>query len=368
MPNDSLPNPPAPQFAKKTILAKIRQLLSLQEHTHDYRMEMIAAMVAEIESCGVALDEETKAKVTEIDRKRRLGEPPDTRDFLAIQFRLIDQLKSTSLDRGLDIAYQNLKNVAGPVYSADWEERHRKFGSSGDVDEKRQLLKSLIKDAFTTGLATRTLEAIKFDMYIQVGAPATLYICFFVIAAWHYHGKLITTMPLMGALGASVSVMQRIYTASFPNQNVKGLLELVYGVPGLIVSVLLGSFFPLIAALLMIAGYLQGGLFAELNGVEQIRMTYGVYKDDFLKWPHHIHVDVTPALGTNNIATGFENRRLDLVGNAESVNKMSTLAFQRNYAKLLFLAFLCGFAERLIPDTLSSLVSRASKSENNTRL
>lgn len=125
-----------------------------------------------------------------------------------------------------------------------------------------------------------------------------------------------------GIMGGLVSVQQRFQNFRQEGDPVYNVSELVHGSNSIYLSPLSGAVFALLLYLLVFGGLLGGNLFPELNAPGETKVQFFV---DFLRYQG-------PA----------------------------TFA---GYSKLIVWSFIAGFAERLVPDTLTRLVEKAQPSQ-----
>ena len=132
----------------------------------------------------------------------------------------------------------------------------------------------------------------------------------------------LTVVVFLGAMGGLVSVQQRLQSASDAGDQLYNVSELGHAKSSL-VSAVSGATFAAVLYLLITAGLLQGGLFPVLGP--------------------------PPDAGQHAPARGLSVVQfLVQTGPASAAD----------YAKLMIWSFLAGFAERLVPDTLSRFVAR----------
>lgn len=125
----------------------------------------------------------------------------------------------------------------------------------------------------------------------------------------------------LGAMGGLVSMQQRFQSASDEGDPIQNVSELAHGWFSLFLAPLSGAVFAAVIFLCFIGGLLEGELFPEINFPTQDRLSIAGF------------------LRTAGPAAGGE------------------------YAKLMVWAFIAGFAERLVPDTLSRFVAKKAEGD-----
>ena len=128
----------------------------------------------------------------------------------------------------------------------------------------------------------------------------------------------------MGLIGGMVSVQQRIQSAPTDGDAIRSVLSLHNGMLSIYMSPVIGAISAGLLYLLLIGGYLKGDLF--------------------------------PELATSECGTSVLDLRAFLYASGPLCGT--------GYAKLMIWAFLAGFAERLVPDSLSRLVGAVESPVN----
>lgn len=143
-----------------------------------------------------------------------------------------------------------------------------------------------------------------------------------VLSIWLGGGKLppapMGTVLFCGIMGGLLSMQQRYQTVAREGDPIDNISELMQEWPRLFFPAISGALFALLLYMMIIGGLLQGDLFPALTG--QSSGTDGFAIWDFIK-------------SGRPVAAG-------------------------DYAKLIIWSFLAGFAERFVPDTLTSFITK----------
>lgn len=135
------------------------------------------------------------------------------------------------------------------------------------------------------------------------------------------HASTLTVVLFVGAMGGLISMQQRFQSASNEGDLIENVSQLRQGRSSILLSPVSGAVFAAVLYLIIVAGLLKGDLFptmSQLDGSE----SGGVKLFNFLQ--------------------GIEPKTYG------------------DYAKLMVWSFLAGFAERLVPDTLSRFVDQGT--------
>jgi hypothetical protein len=144
------------------------------------------------------------------------------------------------------------------------------------------------------------------------------YMLIFILALNQVYDGIVFILLLMafGSTGAFISLVQRLNNVPIFNDPVINFLSLKYGRYSINVTPVCGAIFAVLLYFLFLGGMIQGTLFPEIKTIKGGPLFY-----------------IKPPL------SGLEN-----------------------YAKLFVWAFIAGFAERFVPDTLDQLIAQKKKS------
>lgn len=137
----------------------------------------------------------------------------------------------------------------------------------------------------------------------------------------HSRPATLLTVLFVGAMGGLLSMQQRYQSVSREGDPIDNISELTQGWSKLFLPAISGAIFAALLYMMVIGGLLQGDLFPTLNAQAKDATTPG--------------------------GVGL----LDLIDQSRPDSTSS-------YAKLIIWSFIAGFAERFVPDTLSSFISK----------
>ena len=126
----------------------------------------------------------------------------------------------------------------------------------------------------------------------------------------------------VGSMGGLLSMLQRYQSVSREGDPIDNISEMTQGWSRLFLPAISGAIFAMLLYMLIMGGLLKGDLFPEIYD----------YKPD-----------------NNQSVPGIDLSKLLEKGRPTSLS---------GYAKLIIWSFLAGFAERFVPDTLSSFISK----------
>ncbi len=155
-----------------------------------------------------------------------------------------------------------------------------------------------------SGLLLLFLSSVGIFIFYRTSDPSTRLI------------PALVPVVIAGAIGGFVSVQQRIQTAPTGGDAIRGVLSLYDGWFSVYLSPLTGSISATILYFLFVGEFLKGSMFPEIND---------------------------PAVA---------GRAIDFQAFFSTIGPKNGV----EYAKLIVWAFVAGFAERLVPDTLNRLV------------
>ena len=262
-------------------------------------------------------------KVQEIINKHESGAHLRWGDLYLLEKYVINKQPEGVLRARLQGLRFSYRAIVGPEAYEQYLQSHEAAPPDSGIDALRADAGRLL-DALHWAYAmaperelTRTgiLKDIVWEMVIYgvVGVGALLYA--------FDHGQTlmanIVLVTLMGALGGFLSVQQRIAKIPTEQDPILTMFQLQAGRFAVRLAPLTGAICALVLFLIFQAALLNGGLFPDMT---RIRFWLGTAQP--------------PAGGFINQPAGME------------------------YAKLLVWCFIAGFAERLVPDTLDSLVSK----------
>lgn len=186
----------------------------------------------------------------------------------------------------------------------------------------------------------------------------------------------ITLLAVTGTIGAALSIMQRLQTAvsrdAMTEDGIYELTGLRIGWFGMVISLVSGGMFAVVLYCIVMAGVLDVALpkhtSAPVVGNVVADETPTANSDEIETG--NVMGDVSTSNATDTLAP--DPRLTPLVSNGDTerckITKSSTCVRQAlrfedmpSFYKMLILAFLAGFAERLVPDILGRLSKRVAE-------
>jgi hypothetical protein len=198
---------------------------------------------------------------------------------------------------------------------------------NGNVDDLRTDLDALLDrihylynvSPFREEMRSRLSSRISALLLVLLAPVAVTATVLALVNASRSHATVSALLPVAaaGAIGGFVSVQQRIQSAPSEGDAIRGVLALYDGWFSVYLSPLTGAIFATVLYLLFAGGLVKGAAFPDLS-------------------------DAAGAAGVS----GFRSFLVKIEPRDAT-----------DYAKLLIWAFIAGFAERLVPDTLNRLVA-----------
>jgi hypothetical protein len=283
--------------------------------------------------------------------------------LLDVELRLIKVLDQSAIQIQLERSITSYNSLFGPQAARIWETALRAAGT--DIEQKRVLLVAIKRDLYHYYESYRAIAEIKSQLFVLVGAFAIgLALLLGLVTAIT---KLVVTMILLlGLAGAFLSIYIRIAKLQPGASTMADLMSLLHGTVGLFVSLLLGTIFPLIAVLFIASGNLHGSFLPRVDNVKDI---FQPYSDYYTAYTEQAHREVTAheqEFHENGGAQGNQQTEDKKIVQEQSIladdlDHLSSVNFGRNFAKLLLLAFVCGFSERIIPDAVDNFAKKLTK-------
>jgi hypothetical protein len=299
--------------------------------------------------------EQTKPKIESI-RQGLLDDPQRLDLLLEVEYHGLSQLQGHSLDTKLEMALDSYRRMAGEQPAKIWEAK--KQGITED-EEKRGFIRRLICDTFKIYLSIGTIEKIKLKL-LNISFFSAVGITVLLAAIVHSNNKVVIWMLLLAGLwGAFLSIFQRISSIDTSAANFRSFISLIHAPLGLLVSMGVGMLFPVIALILISSGTLRGTFLPRVDALGDVMLPYAAYSTNYSIASQQDYLEHIAELNR----TDSTNKTIQKIP-AEDLEHFSTLNFDRNFAKLLLLAFFCGFSERFVKDAVDAVARRIAKQAN----
>jgi len=261
--------------------------------------------------------------IDDISKSVETGHHPTCDDVFSLEKALIQlqPLEKIRLER--DSYRDKYREIVGPDRFANYLAEAQRMGKVAKDDELQVVRESLLSDVnfllkelhlkytlmpFRENQRKPILKHIGFSIII-------FYLLIFILALIQVYDGIVFILLLMafGSTGAFISLVQRLNNVPIFNDPVVNFLSLKYGRYSINVAPACGAIFAVLLYFLFLGGMIQGALFPDID--IKVEAFY-----------------ITPPV------SGLEN-----------------------FAKLFVWAFIAGFAERFVPDTLDRLIAQKEK-------
>ena len=291
--------------------------------------------------------------------------------FLSLEPKLIKPAIRATLD--------SITKITGGRTAQTWLSA---WTSLNKEDDKtlRTFLVTLTRELFIAYQTRVTVETVKANL-LCLTFVAYIVITSLCLAGFLYHWdyKVLFLLFGCGVSGAWLSVYQRLSKLDESGVDIRQLTAFMNAPHGLIVSLMFGMVAPILAVLFISSGVIHSSFFPKIDSMDFLTQSYQQFKSDFSmnaasELRHYVQTLPTlPAARTGDAATQAQDQKVDsneIVSAfqnsldrtpAEAFERLASLKFERTFAKLLLIAFVCGFAERIIHDAIASVLKRFSK-------
>ncbi len=265
---------------------------------------------------------------------------PKVRDLLLLEKCVIRFLPPVELSLKSILVEGNYRNIVGQKV---FDEVKQTFSTTkiespeSVVDRRTELCFMLdhIQDIYTNAPVRDGAQSslLRFSLFTVVSVYVGLFLILILInqilplmkiSPWPYSALVV---PLMGSIGAFISVTQRAQSLSSDGDSVQNAMKLNCGLFAITFGIIISGVFAVIINLFFLAGYIKGGVFPFEN-------------------------DSVP-----NGLTGAFIFLLNLHSLQGTV-----------IAKILIWSIVAGFSERLIPDNLSKLQETLTSADKKGHL
>jgi hypothetical protein len=272
------------------------------------------------------IDQEIKDVVEEL-RKKRQDQSLTWHHLYTLDLILVRLLPAERLAREVWNLRTRFRDVAGlNLYEAYLASKPPDLAGKSEENDLRSDIEYLLGEIYLRYAMTPVNEGardrISSRIMISILAGGALILLMIVLHFWLKHKTQSFSsalMPVMfvGAMGGLVSMQQRYQGVSREGDPLDNISQLTQNWSRLFLPAVNGAIFAILFYMIILGGLVQGDLFPQVQNLQD--------------------------------AEGIKLSALLEHGNP--------LSFA-DYAKLIVWSFLAGFAERLVPDTLSRLVSK----------
>jgi hypothetical protein len=270
-------------------------------------------------------DDMKAREIAESVRKKSQGNPRSLTigDAILFERMLIRLLPEASLRRKASSLRERFRRLIEPEEYQFYLESGPPDPFQGDLGQLRTDLDELLNRINYIYIISPFREEMRTRISSRISGLLLLFLVFVAIFIIYRtsnpNTKLIPALlpvVIAGAIGGFVSVQQRIQTAPTGGDAIRGVLSLYDGWFSVYLSPLTGAISATLLYLLFLGDFLKGSMFPEID------------------------------------ATGVAGKAIDFQAFFLTIGPKTGI----EYAKLIVWAFIAGFAERLVPDTLNRLV------------
>jgi hypothetical protein len=272
------------------------------------------------------IDQEIKNMVEEL-RKKRQEQSLTWNHLYTLDLILVRLLPSERLAREVWNLRTRFRDVVGlNLYEAYLASKPPDLAGEIKENDLRSDIEYLLDEIYLryamTPINEGARDRISTRIMISILAGGALILLMIVLHFWlkqKTQSFSATVLPVMfiGAMGGLVSMQQRYQGVSREGDPLDNISQLTQNWSRLFLPAVNGAIFAVLFYMIILGGLVQGDLFPQVQNIQD--------------------------------ADGIKLSTLIEHGNP--------LSFA-DYAKLIVWSFLAGFAERLVPDTLSRLVSK----------
>ncbi len=308
-------------------------------------------------------------------------------DLFALEICVVKLLPELDLRRGAWAIRCKYRDLAGPKDFDAYQASNPPDPKTGNVDELRADCLKILGEfhwiyAFTPVRERKreslVKEVFRFTLFLTVLA--------LILAAYGYYHEIksgntvtqssVPILPIiiaMGMVGGYVSLQRRIQSVPSTGDPIVSIAELSNSKFSVYLAPVSGAVFAVLLYIVFIGGLLKGPLFPVISSPDG-ECEYSVpAKTAFVTASattsnSAASVNTAPA----NVANLPNSVATDTVGDKTERKCVQTIAFTgfvkhtgpasgAQFALLLIWAFIAGFAERFVPDTIDRLVSQAAQ-------
>jgi hypothetical protein len=277
-------------------------------------------------------------------------------DAYNIEAALVEIETGESLRRKAWAIRAEYRDIVGQRQYEDYLKSAPPYPARGDVEDLRRDCQQLLRELHWLYTIIPVQEQARNKLSLRISA-VTLGLCivlalFYVVwmakassQSGEWGVPVIPVVAFCGAIGGAVSVQRRIQamrTDGNPVANLLGTLRQLF--ISIDLAPVTGSIAAILLYLLFSAGLLQGSVFPKIADYRVTQMSQGI-----LTLSATQPADAAPpAMQPLSYINFFQYAAPATLG---------------DYAKLLIWAFIAGFAERLVPDTLDRLVAQTDQND-----
>lgn len=374
-----------PRFLRRSTPAELQlesQILSDEGRTYFNQVlteyELLPPLAA------ATADELVLRKVAEAIRMKR-PEDRTCADLFGLEIAVTKLQDDWALRRGAWAIRAKYRDLAGEKPYEAYQNSNPPDPKTATVDELRSDTLQILAEFHWIYAFTPLREKIRSQLTKQVFVlTAVLVVLALAIATYGYFrltihpdraqtGIPIPILPVviaMGMIGGYISLQQRIQSVPSTGDPIMNIAELSNSQFSVFLSPISGAVFAVLLYIIFIAGLLTGPLFPKISS--PIPKCEGKPNEAALKLSRDTSLKssaTTVASGEsgNSIPTVSANANTSEPEPCSDTTDFTAFVKQTgpktgvDFAMLLVWAFIAGFAERFVPDTIDRLISQAAK-------
>jgi hypothetical protein len=316
----------------------------------------------------------------------RMKNPEDRTcaDLFGLEIAVTKLQTDWSLRRGAWAIRAKYRDLAGEKAYEIYQTSNPPDPKTAAIDELKSDTLQILAEFHWIYAFAPLREKIRSQLTKQVFImTAALVVTALAIATYGYyrltihsdHGPTGVSIPIlpvviaMGMIGGYISLQQRIQTVPATGDPIVNITELSNSQFSVFLSPINGAVFAVVLYIIFIAGLLTGPLFPKISS--PIPKCEDTANESTLKYP-----GVTSLKSPENVAVSVESgNSIPATGKTKTSDTepcsdtTDFTAFVKrtgpktglDFAMLLVWAFIAGFAERFVPDTIDRLISQAAK-------
>jgi hypothetical protein len=326
-------------------------------------------------------DKQDMDRLAEIEQRRvaGAGDVLTWNDVHVFGLLLLKYLNTDELRVRIQTLRPLFRSIAGQKdYDSYLTSKPPEFDQTPSQDELVRDAEYLHNEFCLRYAFTAARERLR-NLVLWVGFGLTLLFvgAFTLVIYLHLSGRFgkpgintISVVLFAGIVGGFMSVLQRVQSASSEGDPVFNYSSFWHGWPAILLSPLTGGIFAVLLYGMFTSGLLQGTIFPDISTIRKEEKTRisGVEESAAPTEAPTATVPTeaptpTPSPSPSPTPNQSQSER-SAVGFKEVIDSTGPRTGV-DFALLLIWAFIAGFAERFVPDTLSRLVSRAEKEKEN---
>lgn len=317
-----------------------------------------------------------------------VAKPPGSRtwgDLFGLEISVVKLESETNLRRGAWSIRAKYRDLAGDKAYDAYQASNPPDPKTGNADELRSdTLRILgefhwiyafapLREKLRSRLTKLVFTITTVCVAVVLGIAAYAYFVFDDHASGGAKRVAIPVLPMviaMGMIGGYISLQRRIQNAPSTGDPIVNIAELTNSQFSVYLAPISGAVFSVLLYIVFIGGLLTGPLFPKIASpegkcemVETIKSrSVGISADQATGSPQN-DSGVTHEEGTNPSSPGSTDDKKKCLATLDFSDflKRTGPVSGVHFAILLVWAFIAGFAERFVPDTIDHLVSQAAQ-------